>query len=114
MRARDFQVAAVALELAGRNNAVVSPDVAMLLSVSTSLHRLREAACLRELTPRERVRIKRLEKTAHEIAVGLWGAQTVFHQPDPRGCPMYVIFPGDVPAGEPVEDHYHSGVAIPR
>lgn len=114
MRARDFHVASVALELAGRNNCIVSPDVAMLLSVSTALHRLSEAACMRELTARDLARRKRLLKTAHDIGVGMWGAQTVFHQRDPRGWPLYVIFPGDIPDGGSVEDHYHNGVAIPR
>lgn len=113
MRERDLDVARVALELGRRNPSIVSIDVAMLLSVATSLHRLSMIACERELTDKEWQRSKRLRRQAHDIAVGMWGAQTVFLQSDPRGCPLYVIFHGDIPEGGDVEDHYHKGVAIP-
>lgn len=35
-----------------------------------------------------------------------------YHQGDPRGCALYVLRPGDVPAGERADSYYSRGVAI--
>jgi len=35
-----------------------------------------------------------------------------YHQGDPRGCALYVLRPGDVPAGERAESYYSRGVAV--
>ena len=54
----------------------------------------------------ERSALARAEKIAK--AHGL----TVFRQGDPRGCGLYLIRPGDVPAGQCVTGCYHRGVAV--
>jgi hypothetical protein len=35
-----------------------------------------------------------------------------YHQGDPRGCALYVLRPGDVPAGERADSYYSRGVAV--
>jgi len=35
-----------------------------------------------------------------------------YHQSDPRGCALYVIRPGDVPAGEDVGAYYSRGIGV--
>jgi hypothetical protein len=35
-----------------------------------------------------------------------------YFQGDPRGCALYVIRPGDVPAGADVDGHYSRGLAV--
>jgi len=35
-----------------------------------------------------------------------------YHQGDPRGCALYLIRPGDVPAGASADSYYSRGVAI--
>ncbi len=37
---------------------------------------------------------------------------TVYHQQDCRGCMLYVIRPGDVPAGQRVDGYYTRGIAV--
>jgi hypothetical protein len=37
---------------------------------------------------------------------------TAYHQGDPRGCALYLVRPGDVPAGEDVGAYYSRGVAV--
>ena len=39
-------------------------------------------------------------------------ALTAYVQTDPRGCALYLIRPGDVPAGKSVESYYSRGVAV--
>lgn len=36
----------------------------------------------------------------------------VYFQGDPRGCPVYIIRPGDVPEGADVDSYYSRGVAV--
>lgn len=33
-------------------------------------------------------------------------------QTDPRGCALYILRPGDVPAGEKAESYYSRGIAV--
>lgn len=33
-------------------------------------------------------------------------------QGDPRGAPLYILRPGDIPAGEPAESFYNRGIAV--
>lgn len=33
-------------------------------------------------------------------------------QGDPRGCPLYIIRPGDVPPNEPTACYYNRGIAV--
>ena len=35
-----------------------------------------------------------------------------YHQPDPRGCALYLLRPGDVPDGANVSGYYSRGVAV--
>lgn len=35
-----------------------------------------------------------------------------YHQGDPRGCALYLIRPGDVPAGEDVNAYYSRGISL--
>ena len=37
---------------------------------------------------------------------------TAYHQGDPRGCSLYLVRPGDVPAGEDIGSYYSRGVAV--
>lgn len=37
---------------------------------------------------------------------------TAYVQTDPRGCALYILRPGDVPAGEDVSSYYSRGVAV--
>lgn len=37
---------------------------------------------------------------------------TAYHQGDPRGCALYLVRPGDVPAGEDIGSYYSRGVAV--
>ena len=37
---------------------------------------------------------------------------TIFHQSDCRGCPLYLIRPGDVPEGKDVGAYYTNGIAV--
>lgn len=37
---------------------------------------------------------------------------TFYHQGDPRGCALYIIRPGDIPAGQDVGGYYNRGVAV--
>ena len=54
----------------------------------------------------ERAALARAEKIAK--AHGL----EIYHQGDPRGCGLYVIRPGDVPAGRCVTGCYSRGIAV--
>jgi hypothetical protein len=35
-----------------------------------------------------------------------------YHQGDPRGCALYILRPGDVPAGEHANAYYSRGIAV--
>ena len=35
-----------------------------------------------------------------------------YHQTDPRGAPLYILRPGDVPKGENAESYYSRGIAV--
>ena len=50
--------------------------------------------------------LKRAERIAAEHGL------TIYHQPDPRGCALYLLRPGDVPAGERAESYYTRGIAV--
>lgn len=43
--------------------------------------------------------------------VGRYGL-AYYHQTDPRGCALYVLRPGDVPAGADVSGYYSRGLAV--
>lgn len=55
------------------------------------------------------------EKGAHKrIATILqrYPSLTAYYQTDPRGAPLYILRPGDVPAGEKAESYYNRGIAV--
>ena len=39
---------------------------------------------------------------------------TTYVQGDPRGCALYILRPGDVPAGADVSSYYSRGIAVHR
>lgn len=39
-------------------------------------------------------------------------ALSYYVQGDPRGCSLYILRPGDVPAGEPIDSYYSRGIAV--
>lgn len=39
-------------------------------------------------------------------------ALSYYVQGDPRGAPLYVLRPGDVPEGKPVDSYYSNGLAV--
>jgi hypothetical protein len=54
----------------------------------------------------ERGALARAEKIATRHGL------TVYHQGDPRGCALYLLRPGDVPAGACVTGCYTRGIAV--
>lgn len=112
MRLEEATIALRLCEGAARSGKRLSlGDLLKILRDARSIGRLDEAACNRELTARENRRLDRLYgdlvKRAREF-----GADDVFHQSDPRGAPIWILFAGDVPAGGAVRQHYTNGVAI--
>ena len=86
--------------------------VAELQNISRSLHRLDEAYCNRELTTREERRKARLIELAQKLATSLMIGAVAYHQPDPRGCAIWIVFPADNRRGDSVDAIYPNGVAI--
>jgi hypothetical protein len=37
---------------------------------------------------------------------------TVYIQGDPRGCPLYILRPGDIPEGGEVDSYYNRGICV--
>lgn len=37
---------------------------------------------------------------------------SAYIQTDPRGAPLYILRPGDVPAGKDANDHYNNGIVV--
>lgn len=37
---------------------------------------------------------------------------TAYVQGDPRGCALYILRPGDVPDGQPIDSYYNRGLAV--
>ncbi len=56
---------------------------------------------------RETGAIKRINAT-----LARYPGLTAYIQGDPRGCALYIIRPGDVPAGEDVGSYYSRGIAV--
>lgn len=59
------------------------------------------------IADRERGALKRLAK----IMAG-YPTLSAYVQGDPRGASLYILKPGDVPAGENVDSYYSRGVAV--
>jgi len=56
---------------------------------------------------RERGALKRLE-----AIMARYPGLTSYIQGDPRGCPLYILRPGDVPEGKEADSYYNRGVAV--
>lgn len=87
------------------------PIISELCSVSKSLHRLQETECNYGLTSRQESRGGSLEIIAGYLAKRL-GAEA-YIQSDPRGWPVYLLFPGDLQEGQSADSCYTNGVAVP-
>ncbi len=76
------------------------------------MHRLDEYHCnYEENDSTRRAEASALKKA--EVYARILGAE-VFHQGDPRGWPLYLIFKGDLQAGQDVHAVYNQvGVAVP-
>lgn len=89
--------------------------LAALPRIARTLHRMAEQDCSYDYSETEQAQRERKERRllskASEI-VKPFGA-TVYHQGDPRGRSLYLIFAGDVPAGESVRGYYNRGVSVP-
>ena len=57
----------------------------------------------------ERRLLEQARTTVQELGFGI----EVYRQPEPRGWPLYVVFPGDVPKGSGIEVYYEQGIAVP-
>ncbi len=58
---------------------------------------------------RERGALKRLAKIMKR-----YPSLSSYVQTDPRGCALYILKPGDVPAGQDVGAYYSNGLAVYR
>lgn len=104
-------------------------DATALIRASMTLHRWAERECNGEIqrdeetgkpyvhstydgrklyatADREKGALDRAQKITTKYGLGL------YHQTDPRGCALYLIRPGDVPAGADVASYYSQGVAV--
>lgn len=93
----------------GQRIAEVSTAVMELSTIATSLHRLAEVACERDLTERETKRDQRLTERAREIVASFGaGFGLIKSGGDPRGCPLLVT----VPSGH-TDDWGQRGLVVP-
>lgn len=74
------------------NNQASAGHIGVLFTIGGSLRRLAELACNGELVVKQVERQRRMEKQAKALAES-FGA-TVYFQRDPRGCMLWLIFPG--------------------
>ena len=92
----------------------VSPVLSRLLTIERSLQRMGERRCNEPMSEEEEARLskreERLEVDAAQLA-GSLGA-SFYHQSDPRGCQVYLLFPGDLRDGQKAESYYTNGVAV--
>lgn len=72
-------------------------EAQQLRRIEMTLHRWAELECGTDAG-----HIERDEKTGKPL----------YQQTDPRGCALYLIRPGDIPAGESVEAYYTRGLAV--
>lgn len=70
-------------------------------------HAAKDSVTYSPLPDRETGARKRLAKI-----VAKYAPLSAYVQTDPRGCAVYLLQPGDVPAGEDVSAYYSRGVAV--
>lgn len=69
-------------------------------------HSTQDGRRLYRTADRETGALKRAEAIAKRYGL------TLYHQPDPRGCQLYLLRAGDVPEGKDVDSYYSRGVAV--
>ena len=84
-----------------------------LYQIAQNLHRLSVKAASGQSTSADDRRERRMMEQARGQAAKLGKGVEVYRQPHPRGWPLYVVFPGDVPKGSEVETCYEQGIAVP-
>ncbi len=84
-----------------------------LFEIAQALHDLDVKAHDGKATQADRDRERRLRKRAREQAHRLGKGIEVHRRRDPRGWPLYVLFPGDVHPGEGPEAIFEQAVAVP-
>lgn len=100
----------IVMRLAERTGgALTVGDIERLFCISRTLHRLDEAQCSYGLTNRQERRAEKLEAEAMRIADK--AKALAYHQGDPRGCSLYIIWPADL-RGFTVQANYTAGVAV--
>lgn len=127
--ARDTEYMLNTLQRAGISRA----DAEALRRISMTLHRWHELECgvegggldQDEATGKWWWYNSRLGKRTHVVTDRETGARkrlaaimaryptlSAYVQGDPRGCALYIIRPGDVPAGAEVDSYYSRGLAV--
>jgi hypothetical protein len=108
---------------------IETSHAAALVRASATLHTWAEHECNGTIQREDGTNIpywhntntgKRIGRTADREAGALKRAQniaaryglTAYHQTDPRGCALYLVRPGDVPAGEDIGSYYSRGIAV--
>lgn len=99
-----------AITLRAKGDGSLPDDVDKLMTLSRRVNSLDVRDCNQGLTAMEERRREGYVSRAAVIA-SRFGA-SVYVQDDPRGCSLYLIFPGDIPHGGKVESHYTNGVAL--
>ena len=84
-----------------------------LYKIAQRLHALSERARSGRATSAYDRAERRLLEQARTAVQELGAGIQVYRQPDPRGWPLYVVFPGDVPKGSGIEACYEQGIAVP-
>ena len=88
--------------------------VRALLQIERALQRISERQCSEAIDTTTAARLDkreaRLEEKARKLAE--YVSCTFYRQGDPRGCQVYLIRPGDIPAGQDVESYYSNGIAV--
>lgn len=77
---------------AGKAAIVVAREALTICRDAERLHSLYEAACCRDLLPREEKRIESLEQRVRD-ALAAYGVTDVTFNPDPRGSPVKAKLP---------------------
>lgn len=84
-----------------------------LYRIARRLHALGKQARSDQVTSAyertERRLLEQAETAVRELGLGI----EIHRQPDPRGWPLYIVFPGEVPRGSEIQAYYEQGVAIP-
>ncbi len=84
-----------------------------LYGIAQGLQKVSEHVRADQATPRDHRRERNYMEQARRAVQELGFGIEVYRLPDPRGWPLYVVFPGDVPKGSGPEAVFEKGVAVP-